>query len=126
MNGTVNIVEEMGLVVAKAAAKLNISIYYMYGHQVEVTSRLQQLTESPVHKDKKFPLVVLFTDIFVNRSLTGFYGTAKLQMVVANLTSPDYTAPQRLESNFKPVLQPIKDELIRQIQRHPQFTFYRR
>lgn len=121
---TVNVVQEIGQVVTKTAAKLNKTIYYMYGHPIEIQNNLVELTRSPKSKDKKFPLVILFTDIKIQRNKpSGFYGSAKLQMVVANITKPEYKAPERLANNFKTVLHPIKDEFIKQLQLHKQFSF---
>jgi hypothetical protein len=120
----VNVVEEMQVVVSKVAAKLGRPVYYMFGHPVEIVNRLQEMTNSPSEKDKKFPLVVLFTDIAIPRNQTiGFYGKAKLQIIIANYTEQNYDSPDRLANNFKPILQPIKEELLNQISRHKQFTF---
>lgn len=98
-------------------------VYYMYGHPKEIAIRLQELSNSPAEGSKKFPLIILFTDITIDRSLIGFYGSTSLRMLIANFTLPEYTSPQRLEINFKPVLHPIKKELINQIERHGQFTY---
>lgn len=126
----VNVVEEIGQVVTKVNDKLNESddwdytVHYMYGHHIEINSRLQEMTQSPVKKNERFPLVILFTDISVEKNQPiGYYGNARLNMVVANITDPNYIASDRLENNFKPILQPIKNELINQIKRHKQFSF---
>jgi hypothetical protein len=98
-------------------------VYYMYGHPKEIAIRLQELSNSPTEGSKKFPLIILFTDITIDRSLIGFYGSAKLRMLVANFTLAEYTSVQRTDINFKPILHPIKKELINQIERHGQFTY---
>jgi hypothetical protein len=127
MANTVYIVEEIGAVVQKVDAALYSSIgsniYYMYGHPLEIVKRLQELSNSITQKDKKFPLVILFTDIRIDRETPGFYGSTSLRILVANITQPEYISEQRTELNFKPVIHPIKEELIKQIERHYQFTF---
>jgi len=129
MSEPVYIVEEVGTVVTKVNAALTqagfspLPIYYMYGHPLEIVKRLQELSNSVTEKDKKFPLIILFTDITVDKSTSGFYGSTNLRMLVANITQPEYISEQRTDLNFKPVLHPIKNELIRQISLHPQFTF---
>lgn len=125
---TVFIVEEMAAVVAKvntalAAANFGRTVYYMYGHVKEISSRLQELSNSPTEKNKKFPLIILFTDIQIDKDKPGFYGSAKLRMLVANITVPTYISEDRTEQNFKPILHPIKEELLKQIGEHQQFTY---
>lgn len=121
MEGPVHISDHIASVVSRVAAELEQTVYYMFGHPLEVVGRLQQMSDSPVHKNQKFPLVALFTDIPVTKK-PGFYGTARLQMIIACLTQPTYTADQRLELSFKAILQPIKVELIKQLSLYPQFT----
>lgn len=125
---TVYIVEEMAEVVAKVntaltAADFGKTVYYMYGHVKEISSRLQELSNSPTEKDKKFPLIILFTDIQIDKDTPGFYGSARLRMLIANMTQPEYISTQRTDLNFKPVLHPIKEELLKQIGEHQQFTY---
>ncbi len=126
MSEPVYIVEDMAAIVAKVntaltAASFGRAVYYMFGHPLEIVTRLQQLSQSTTQKDKKYPLVALFTDIPVVHK-PGFYGEAKMNIIIATLTKPEFTAPQRLQNNFKPILQPIKDELLNQIDRYTGFT----
>lgn len=129
MSQPVYIVDEMASVVAKVNTALTANsfgyspVYYMYGHPREISNRLQELSNSPTEGHKKFPLIILFTDIMIEHDTPGFYGSARLRMLVANITLPTYTAPQRTELNFKPVIHPIKNELIKQISLYKQFTF---
>lgn len=125
---TVYVVEEFQLVVAKVNTALTAKgftqpVYYMYGHPLEIVKRLQELSNSITQQNKKFPLIILFTDIAIDKSKPGFYGSASLRMLVANITQPEYISEKRTELNFKPVLHPIKEELINQIGLHPQFTY---
>lgn len=118
------VVEEVAAVVAAVAARLATPVYYFFGHLREITTRFQELTNSTTDKDKMFPCVVLFTDIPVRQNQPpGTYGTASLNLIIANFTQQNYTAQQRLDNNFKPVLYPIKKEFFRQMERHLQFTY---
>lgn len=129
MDATIYIVEEMEAIVAKVNTALSdanfgtLPVYYMYGHPKEIAIRLQELTNSPSEAHKKFPLIILFTDITIDKSLIGFYGSTSLRMLIANFTLPEYTSVQRTEINFKPILHPIKKELLNQIDRHSLFTY---
>lgn len=122
------IVEEIGAVVSKVNTALTAknfgrTVYYMYGHPKEITKRLQELSNSTTQKDKKFPLIILFTDITITHDTPGFYGSTSIRMLVCNITQPEYISEKRTEINFKPILHPIKEELLNQIERHTQFTF---
>lgn len=129
MDETIYIVEEMEAVVAKVNTALTAAnfgttpVYYMYGHPKEIAIRLQELTNSPTEAHKKFPLIILFTDIAIDKSLIGFYGSTSLRMLIANFTLPEYTSVQRTDINFKPILHPIKKELLKQIDLHDRFTY---
>jgi hypothetical protein len=129
MDETIYIVEELAAVVAKVNTALTAAsfgstpVYYMYGHPKEIAIRLQELSNSPTEGNKKFPLIILFTDITIDRSLVGFYGSTQLRMLIANFTLAEYTSVQRTEINFKPILHPIKKELLNQIDRHSRFTY---
>lgn len=129
MSQPVYIVDEIAAVVATVNTKLtaagfnHLPVYYMYGHPKEIASRLQALSNSPTEGHKKFPLIILFTDITIEHNVPGFYGSARLRMLVANITQPTYISDQRTELNFKPIIHPIKDELIKQISLHNRFTY---
>lgn len=118
---TIYLKEEVQTIVSKITIT---PLYYMFGHPLEVVDRLQELTNSPTEKDKKYPLIALFADIPIDkRKPIGFYGSAKLTIIIATLTDPKYTAEQRIEKTFKPILQPIKEQLVNLIYRHKQFSF---
>ncbi len=129
MDATVYIVDEIRAVVDKVNTKLTVSgfshlpVYYMYGHTMEIANRLQELTNSPTEAHKKFPLVILFTDIKIDHDVPGFYGSTKLRLLIANFTDANYISEQRTELNFKPIIHPIKKELLKQIGLHYRFTY---
>lgn len=127
--------EEIGVVAARTNTALQAAktagrlpsafpseVFYMYGHYIEVVSRLKQLSESKNLKDRKYPLIVLFTDIPVTPTGFGFFGDAKLQVMILHYTDQNYYAPDRLANVFKPVLEPIKEEFIHQVEIYEQFT----
>lgn len=126
----VYIVDEIEAVVAKTSAALNgvnppfgKIIHYMYGHPLEIVTRLQEMTQSPTQAANKYPLVALFTDFQIERGdRPDMYGRARLQLIVATITENTYQAPQRMEKNFKPILYPIYNEFLYQLFRHKQFS----
>lgn len=98
-------------------------VYYMYGHTMEIANRLQELTQSAAYANQKFPLIILFTDITIDHSTPGFYGSTNLHLLICNITDPKYTAEQRTDANFIPILHPIKNELLNQLSRHLGFSW---
>lgn len=93
-------------------------VYFMHGHEKEIVSILQSMTNAPAPiKNEKYPLIILFEDIREKhrQSLNGITTSFKCRIVICTLTQPTLRADQRLEQNFKPVLLPIFDEFIRQL-----------
>lgn len=88
-------------------------IGYFYGHPQEIIQRLKEMSESPTGKYQMWPAVFLFTDVKISpSSVKGLYGDVSLNMVIAYQTQPDFTAADRMEKNFLPILRPIYEELI--------------
>lgn len=127
MSKPVYIVDEMAIVVDRVSTKLSQKlggpVFYMYGHPVEIVQRLQVMTNSPTLQNKKYPLIALFTDIPIDVSEVGIYGTATMQMVIATITQSNYQAEERTEKSFKPILHPIYHMLMQEIYEHKQFNF---
>jgi len=121
MKGAVYVMDEMQAAVANVASKLGTPVYYMFGHPSEIVQNLTEMTAAPSKANLKYPLVALFTDILVDANKDGFYGDARLTLIIATMTKPEYKAAQRLANNFKPILQPIKCELVDQISRVKQW-----
>jgi hypothetical protein len=129
MEQPVFVVDEIETVVkavdAVLFATLQKHIIYLYGHPLEIVNRLQKLTNSPQSKDKKYPLVALFTDFRVNREQRfDMYGTTSLNIIIATLTQPDYYSEDRMAKNFKPILYPIYVELLNQLAKSKAFFWY--
>jgi|ERR1044072_936408 hypothetical protein len=122
------IVDEIGAIVQKTNAALSgkgfgMNVYYSYGHPKEINQRLQTLSESAEDKNKVFPRICLLTDIPINRNIIGMYGQAKMRILICNYTEAEYTAEERTENNFKPILHPIKKEFINQLSVYGLFGF---
>lgn len=124
------IVKEIEKIVEKTNTVLSAkdfpyTVYYDYGHPKEVNERLKEKSESvdiEIRK-QKFPLIILLTDVPINRNITGMYGTARLRFLICNFTEEKYTSQQRTDLNFIPILHPIKTAFLDQIEKHGQFVF---
>lgn len=122
------IVELIGDVVARVSDKLLAQlqtyepkiqgIYYQYGHAPEIVETLQQLEQDRTNRFKRFPAVFVLQDFPENHTgkATQYYADVNLpSIVIAYPTGVNYKAPQRYEKSFNPVLTPIYEELLRQI-----------
>ncbi len=94
-------------------------VYFMHGTLKEITSVLQAYTNSPTHKDKKYPLVILIRDVKekVNDQRVGLGSSFKCRLLIVTITNKDYRSDDREIKNFKPILIPIFEELVRQIRK---------
>lgn len=93
------------------------SVHFFWGHPYEVVAHLEALTVAKVGKDKKFPLIALFTDFDQDMSLPGILCETSLHLIIATVTDSKLNAEDRLIKNFKPILQPIYDEFIKEVKR---------
>ena len=122
------IVNEIRNVVNKTNAELTKigfgqTVYYSYGHPKEINQRLQTLSESSEDKDKLFPRIMLLTDIPITHNIVGFWGQARLRFLICNYTEAEYTAEERTDNNFIPILHPIKKAFIDALSTYGLFTF---
>ena len=117
------IVDEIKTIVERtntklAAANFGMTVYYSYGHPKEVNQRLQTLSESAEDKDKLFPRIIP-----ISHNIRGFWGQARLRLLICNYTEAEYTAEERTEKNFKPILHPIKKAFMDQLSTYGLFGF---
>lgn len=98
-------------------------VYFMHDTPKKVAQTLQEYTNSPDYKNKKYPLVILFEDIrqTFRQGLNGITTSFKARMAICTLTDPSYRAPKRDAENFNPILTPIAEELIRQFSKSKSF-----
>lgn len=97
-------------------------VYFKQGTVKEITAILTGYTTAPF-KDQKYPLVILVRDIRekVNKQLFGLGSSFKCRVLIVTITSPNLRADDRETQNFKPILLPIFEELIRQVSKSKLF-----
>jgi hypothetical protein len=94
-------------------------IPFMYGHPSEIITRLQQMSSHPTAKYEKFPAIILFTDLPEEKGKSGLYASkVNLHMVIASVTSAEFTSDQRLVQSFEPCLSPLYDSLMGELAAH--------
>ena len=100
-----------GLFLPYADNDANLSPYYMYGHRMEIASRLTEKTKG-VNKNKRYPLIALKMDIA--ETVRGNVRDFKLNIVLATLSDVKSTADQRMTNTFKPILYPLYESFLKQ------------
>lgn len=110
----------LAAITIRVSEALNTPIYYMHGSLKEINARLAQLSQSKDGQNQKFPLICLLHDYTRRRGDT--YETAEITILIANNTLANYISDERLEKNFKAVLNPIYLELLRQLHLSPYFN----
>ncbi len=84
--------------------------YFMYGHPVEINSRLESKKIGKVTKSMMYPLIALRADVVQERS--GGLVRYNLNVAIFTNASAGLNAEERTEQKFKPILIPIYDRFI--------------
>lgn len=116
----VYIEEILAGIVIKVSEKLGFPVYYMHGSLKEINARLAMLSQSGSGQAEKFPLVALLHDY--TRSRGDAFETVNATILIANNTLATYISDERLEKNFKPVLDPIYLALLDEFNISPYFN----
>lgn len=112
----INIPELFKAVAAKVAAKLTFPVFFDYGRYLEIDRRLTEKAGGKTTKAERFPLIWLVIPFSETNGGTGEYTElTNLQIIIAAITDPESTTPDRMNTNFKDVLYPIYEELLKQI-----------
>ena len=120
---------EYAAVKAAIKAQLNDNvneITYMHGHPIEIIQTLGDRDQTTNElKYKKYPLVALFQDLAETQQ-AGNTVEATLQIIIATSTKPELKAEQRYITTFTPILYPLYDLFISELNKHKKvISFYR-
>lgn len=103
------------------------AISYHHGRKYDIVQLLKQKDETPDFevKETTYPMVWLYEPIIEEESpVTGCWARVTLNLAVFNTTDKDYTPEERYDNNFKPILDPIANELIEQIDKSGWYHLY--
>ena len=115
--------DEMEAAVLTAKTALGFSVLnYQYGYVEELNETLKQYEADPAKYDKKFPLVWLAEPFTTEHGIEGIYGISTIDIFIINKTEKTYKAKERMENNYKPILYPIANELLKQFTVNPVFS----
>lgn len=102
-------------------SRFGSSVNFMYGHPVEIVGQLQQMTG--IYEAEKWPLVALFQDFEEKKGDSlSIESSVNLNIIIAQMTLPTLTSPERYEQTFKPVLYPLYEAFINQVALSGQFS----
>lgn len=92
------------------------NVNYLYGPPKEIIKTLTAWTASDTYGPKKYPLVAVFQPFNEGKGQqVGVNGVDNLRIIIAMGTVADALTPARYTNNFYPILYPIYEELLRQI-----------
>lgn len=89
-------------------------VYFQFGTLIELQETIVQQTQLNGGVNV-FPLVFMFVDVTEPRGFIGDYADLRLRLAILNFTDRTFKAKDRLENNYKPIIMPIYNELMRQI-----------
>lgn len=90
--------------------------YFMYGHGIEIANRLNEIDKaSGLLKFRKYPLITLILDLEERYDNRKYYCNIKPLLLVLNITQHSIDTPERYEYNFKPIIYPLFNQLIKAV-----------
>lgn len=106
-------------VVTSTEAAWGEDVHFLHGHMLEITNITKQLAKD-ADVTKRYPLIALRHDI--KQSKLPYKGVEfDCTLFIITLSRPEYTAEERIETIYKPILYPLKEEFISQIARSGYF-----
>ena len=107
--------EVMRDVVSEVKTSLELPVLtFMYGTITELINELHSMSLNATAAKKKYPLVWLPMDVKETYN-NDYTFSVSLRLIICHATDSNYTTAQRYEHSFKPILQPIYEELFRQL-----------
>lgn len=117
------LVDELATIVTAVKTALSLpALNYQYGYVEELKNNMHKMSQDSVNAALKMPLVYLVQPFTVRRDDFRYYGKVTLEIFVVNGSQQQWTAPERMTNNFKPVIYPITRELVTQIARSKVFA----
>jgi len=95
-------------------ANMLLMPFYMYGHPVEIAKRLTDKDKNR-QSNQKYPLIALRMDI-VETVSKGIWSYS-LNILIANYNDKKWNAEERMSNIFEPVLYPIYERFMQELQR---------
>lgn len=91
--------------------------YFEHGTPIEIINRLSEKGIVNSYKYKRYPLIALFEDIPAKSGKGGISLEATATLIFAVETDPNYTASQRYQHSFDPILTPLYELFIKYLRK---------
>jgi hypothetical protein len=95
-------------------ANMLLMPFYMYGHPLEIANRLLDKDKDRVYKYQKYPLIALKMDF--EEPIKNGVKSLSLNLAILNFTDKKWNAEERMANIFKPVLYPIYERFMTELQ----------
>jgi hypothetical protein len=125
----VNIIKD---VVAATSAKLLTQlqsvdplitgVHFEYGHYTDIQERLT--AKGKTAKFDRYPLVCLFEDFKIRHRKEGLTGVTDMKIIILHSSKNTITRQQREDNVFVPILYPIYEEFLNQLDISGNFMIY--
>lgn len=120
------LVDVLGDVTAAVKLALNLPVLnYQYGYISELNETLSQWSKSQTFQGQRFPLIWVAQPFTINRNQpAGLYGSVEgLKIAVVVDSNKTLKARDRMEQKFRPILYPIYQELMNQLNMHEAISY---
>lgn len=119
------LVDEMEKVVLAVKTALALPVLnYQYGYITELRETLNAYDQTAQFAVLKFPLIWLQQPFTIDRDNWRYYGKVKnLQVFIINETGKTMKSKERMTTNFKPIINPIYYEFIKQLEISKAFVY---
>lgn len=103
------------------ADPLITKVWFEYGHRTDINERIIAYS----NQQKNFcPMVCLFEDYKIKRGEVGITGITNLIIVIIYYTYSSITRVERDEKVFRPILEPVYFEFLKQLKLDGRFSIY--
>ncbi len=104
----------------------SLAPYYMHGHPVEITNRLNNKNGGGIYSYQKYPLIVLLQDFQEDINADEYnYASISPDILIVNSTKEAIHADERYDYNYRYTLYPLYSDLIEKIKDSGYFTLIR-
>lgn len=100
---------------------LIIGIKFEYGHRNDINERIISYGNQRINF---CPMVCLFEDYKIKRGQVGTTGITNLIIVIIYYSQPNITREERDVNVFKPILEPVYFEILKQLKLDGRFSIY--
>lgn len=110
-------VDEFNTLFQKVKTALSLPVLnYQYGYVAELNENMKDMVDSPADRDKRFPLVWVAQPFSImHGDSSGYAVLSDCEIFIIMESAENLRATERMTDKFKPVINPIYDEMLEQM-----------